>query len=74
MKKLALLLVLTFVLSLSCAFATDEAHLLIDPNNKDGITNVNITLNNPVNAPPWYKELLKNIPYKPCETLWPSIK
>lgn len=32
MKKLALLLVLTFVLSLSCAFATDEAPLLIAPN------------------------------------------
>ena len=24
----------------------------IAPNNNDGITNVNITLNNPVNAPP----------------------
>lgn len=32
MKKLALLLVLTFVLSLSCAFATEEAPLLIAPN------------------------------------------
>ena len=32
MKKLALLLVLTFVLSLSCAFATDEAPILIAPN------------------------------------------
>lgn len=32
MKKLALLLVLTFTLSLSCAFATDEEPLLISPN------------------------------------------
>lgn len=32
MKKLALLLVLTFALSLSCAFATEEEPLLISPN------------------------------------------
>ena len=58
-----------FIIEISFTISTGIA-----PNSKDGTMNINITLNIPANAPPWYKDVDKNNPYNPSDTFSPSIK